>query len=187
MKSLRESPGFYDGDRWLFYRVTSGREALRGMLRPPLSLSYDVAIDRLRGSLVGPDGKTTCVVIGFNESGLKQRTRLVPLIREAASRYGGAAYRSQHLAGPIMDGYAVDQASRLAMNRFAPLSSIILFCVCLLCIDSIAATLLVFGISVLSQVVTLAILYYCGGTMTALLIVLAAPCSGAGDCRVGST
>ncbi len=71
-----------------------------------------------------------------------------------------------------MDGYAVDEASQRAMNQFAPLSAIILFCVCLLCLDSLAATLLVFGISVISQAVTLAILHYCGGTMTALLILL---------------
>jgi hypothetical protein len=34
VQSLRSAPAFYDGDDWLFHRVTSGREVLRQMTSP---------------------------------------------------------------------------------------------------------------------------------------------------------
>ncbi len=157
---------------WLFHRVVSGRELYRSFAQPKMGLSDDEARQRMAGSMLGPDGSTTAVVIAFNETGLRQRGRLVPLIRATATKFGGADYAQQHLAGPIMDGYAVDQASETTMSRFAPLSSIIVFCVCILCLDSFYAAGIVFGISCISQLIALAILHYCGGEMTALLIVL---------------
>lgn len=171
-QSLRSAPAFYDGDDWLFHRVTSGREVLRQMTSPPMSLSVPEATGRISPAILGPDGSTTAVVIGFNEQGLRQRGRLVPLIRAAALKYAGAEYANQHLAGPIIDGYEVDLASQTTMSRLAPLSSIIVFCVCLLCLDSLSAAILVFGISCICQGIALAVMHYCGGTMTALLIVL---------------
>lgn len=171
-QSLRHSRSFFDGDDWLFHRVTSGREVLRQMMSPPMSLSVSDATHRISGTLLGRDGATTAVVIGFNEAGLRQRGRLVPLIRAAAWKYAGADYASQHLAGPIIDGHEVDLASQTTMSRYAPLSSIIVFCVCLLCLDSFYAAALVFGVSCICQAVALAVMHYCGGTMTALLIVL---------------
>ncbi|MGN6546971.1 MAG: efflux RND transporter permease subunit [Aureliella sp.] len=172
VRALRESKSFFEGDDWLFERVVSGQESLAVLMAPPLSAPIDEAKRQLNGSLLGPDGETTCVVITLNERGLKKRAELVPLIRAAATRYGGAEYASQHLAGPIMDGYAVDQASQRTMSRFAPLSSMVVFAVCALCLDSLYATLLVFGVSCVSQAIALAVVYYSGGEMTALLIVL---------------
>ncbi|TWT65468.1 efflux RND transporter permease subunit [Crateriforma conspicua] len=171
-QSLRESSAFFEGDQWLFHRVVSGRDMYRMFSQPQMGLSDNDARDRIAGSLLGPDHSTTSVVIAFNEDGLRQRSRLVPMIRAAATKYGGADYTQQHLAGPIMDGYAVDEASQTTMSRYAPLSSIIVFCVCVLCLDSFYAACIVFGMSCISQLIALAILHLGGGEMTALLIVL---------------
>lgn len=104
MISLRESPGFFDGEDWLFHRVTSGREVLQQFTSPPISLPMTEAKQRIGVSLLGQNGETTAVVIGFNEAGLRQRNRLVPLIRAAAVRHAGAPLDSLHLAGPsLMD------------------------------------------------------------------------------------
>ncbi|MFK8114315.1 MAG: RND family transporter [Rubripirellula sp.] len=172
VRCLREAKGFQGDDGWLFHQVTSGRQTLQAMTDPPLSLPREEAIDRLQGSLVGPDRKTTSVVVSFTEAGLQQRGRLVGLIRAAARQHCDAGYESQHLAGPIMDGYSVDQASQTTMHRFAPLASIIAFCLCVLCLDSLIAACLVFGVSLACQGIALAVLHYSGGSMTALLIVL---------------
>lgn len=115
-ESLRSSPAFFDGDKWLFHRVTSGRDVLRQLTDAPMLLSIEDAKQRIRGSLLGPHGVTTSVVIGFNESGLDQRGRLVPLIRAAASKFAGADYPLQHLAGPIVDGYEVHLVSQTTMT-----------------------------------------------------------------------
>lgn len=170
--SLRGADAFRHDGEPLFHHVTSGRETIAAMAGPPLSIPYDEAVRRWTGSIVGPDGQTTCVVIGFSAEGVKQRSRLVPLIRAAATHYCDAPYHVQHLAGPIMDGHAVDSASQATMGTLAPLSSLVVLLVCFLCLESIAATLLVFGVSIFCQAVTFAAVDLSGGTMTALLVVL---------------
>ncbi|MCA9140470.1 MAG: MMPL family transporter, partial [Planctomycetales bacterium] len=172
VRSLRKASGFQGPDGWLFHHVTCGRQTHAALTGAPLSLSTDEATRRLCGTLIGPDGQTTCVVIGFTKSGLEQRGRLVPLIRTAARHHCGAAMENQHLAGPIMDGYCVDQASQSTMHRFAPLASIVAFCLCVFCLESLIAGCLVFGISLACQAIALSVLHYSGGSMTALLIVL---------------
>ena len=170
--ALRGAPAFRDRGKPLFHQVTSGREIVAAMNRPPLAIPVDEAIARLRGTIVGADGRATYVLVGFSEEAVRQRSRLVPLIRQAALRHGGAAYESQHLAGPIMDGYEVDRASQATVTRLAPLSSVAVLLLCYLCLDSIIATLVVFGVSLLCQLVTMALVDLSGGTMTALLVVL---------------
>lgn len=171
-RSLRKSRVFFDGNQWYFHRVTSGREILRQFTSPPMSLTEAEARERLGTFLLGPDGDTTAILIAFNEHGLRNRGTLVPLIRAAAQFHGGADVETQHLAGPVIDGYEVDLASQATMSSFAPLSSLVVFCVCLLCLDSMYGAILVFGVACACQAVALSIVHYCGGTMTALLIVL---------------
>ena len=59
--------------RW-FADVASGREALERLTAPPLSLDRGVALERLTGMLVGPDGEQTCVVIGFTPGRARRST-----------------------------------------------------------------------------------------------------------------
>ena len=170
--ALRTAPAFTEGDQPLFHNVTSGREQIGVMTRPPLSLSDAEAVGRLSGSLVGPDGETTCVVIGFTEQALRQRARLVPLIRRAATRHCQVPPQSLHLAGPIMDGYEVDRATRYTLDVLAPLSAAVVLVVCYLCVGSAGGALMVFLLSLFCQGLTLAIVHFGGGTMTALMAVL---------------
>ncbi|WP_182867311.1 efflux RND transporter permease subunit [Rhodopirellula sp. JC639] len=171
--ALRTAPAFTENDRPLFQNVTSGREQIGALTRPPISLSRAEAVGRLTGSLIGPDGQTTCVVIGFTEQALRQRSSLVPLIQAAATRHCGVPRDSQRLAGPIMDGYQVDVATRSTMNFLAPLSAALVLVLCYLCLGSAGGALLVFLLSLFCQAVTLAIVHFDGGTMTALMAVLA--------------
>jgi len=193
---LRSSNAFHDSNgTWYFDRVISGREAVATLTsnRPafqekssprsgaaagiadvlqPQPLALSSAIKRLQGTLVGPDGQTTCVVISFTEKGLAERNRLVPLIQKAIAQFCGIAPEDQHLAGPVVDGRTVDIASGRALDHFALPSAIVVFIVCIACLGSLRAALLVFGVAVVSQAATLAMIYYSGETMSALLIVL---------------
>ncbi len=148
-----------------------GREIIRQMTQS-IGLDPVEARRRVSGWVLGPDNETTCVVVSFKSSGLLHRGELVPLIRAAAHRYCGADHEALHLAGPVMDGYSVDQASRLAMERYAPLSALITLCMCIICLDSLPAALLVFAVASLCQAVSLATIHYCGDTMTALMIIM---------------
>jgi predicted RND superfamily exporter protein len=193
---LRCARVFHDdqGD-WYFDRVVSGREAVATLgATPPGNhhgdaklagttdrlppacrsqpLTRAAALKRLQGTLVGPDGKTTCVVISFNKQGLGERSRLVPLIQQAITRFCEIAPEDQHLAGPVIDGRTVDVASSRALDCFALPSALLVLLVCYLCLDSMPGALLVFGVAMVSQAATLAMVFYSGESMSALLIVL---------------
>lgn len=170
---LRTAKGFHTvGGEWFFERVTTGREIVSRMTSPPLSLSRADAVKRLSGSFVGPDGETTCIIVTFTADGLKERRSLVALIRRALKDFADVAPADVHLAGPVNDGLAVETAGSRSLNRFALPSAAIILYSCWWCLRSIRAAFLVFGLSVLAQGVTLALIHFCGGSMTALLIVM---------------
>lgn len=175
---LRNDRTFFAADgSWLFHSVGSGREAAIALVAPrgegdEPGMTADQAIDRLRPSLVGPDRRTTAVVIVFTSEGLKHRSRLVQAIRNLTVEVTGVAPNDLHLAGPVIDGLSVDEASQTTVTRYAAPSSLIVFLLCWAGLRSIRAAVLVFGLATFSQAATLALVHYSGHLMTALMIVL---------------
>ena len=174
---LRTAHVFYKNDHWLFDRVASGREVVKLLVnttrqggQPVITLPD--ATRRVRSHLVGPDGVTTAVVITFNAEGLKQRKRLVDLIRQAAHEICHVPLGELHLAGPVIDGLSVDNASQATLSKYAGPSAVVVFLLCWLNLRSYRAALVVFGLAMLCQGAALALVHYSGESMSALLIVL---------------
>ena len=161
---------------WLFERVVSGREAIADLTRPlgaglP-TLSAADAAERLRAHLIGPDGKTTAVVVTFNARGLRDRDRLVELLRQAAADLCEAPKDEIHLAGPVVDGLSVDRASQATLSKYAAPSALVVLVLCWFHLRSVRAAVVVFGLAAFCQAATLALVHYSGDSMNALLIVL---------------
>jgi hypothetical protein len=114
----------------------------------------------LRGSLIGDDQQTTCLVVAFNAAGLKRRGELVPYIRAVVTKYADVPPSDLHLAGPVIDGLSVDEASQRTMDTYAAPSALVTLIVACLCLRSIRSALLVFGLSVYCQLITLACVDY---------------------------
>ncbi|QDU55711.1 efflux RND transporter permease subunit [Aeoliella mucimassa] len=169
---LRTAKVFYQDDQWLFHKVTSGREAALSLSGGDSTITYQDAKRRLSGYLVGPDGSTTAVIVTFNAQGLAQRKRLVDLITKATEEFCGVRNDEMHLSGPVIDGLSVDNSSQATLSKFAGPSAVVIFLLCWLNLRSIRAALVVFGLAMLSQGATLALVYYAGDSMNALLIVL---------------
>lgn len=173
VKRLREDAAFFDADRnWLFDRVVCGRETYTRMTGKKDLFQPAEARRRLRGTLIGPDQKTTCVAIGFTPAGLADRVRLVPEVRRVVAETAAVAPDAIHMAGPVIDGYSVDRASKSAMDLLAVPSAALLFVVCWLCLRQFRAAVLVFAVALYAQALTLAIIHYSGEQMNALLIVM---------------
>jgi predicted RND superfamily exporter protein len=153
-------------------QVVTGQEALRGLMAEPLLLTRQQALTRLRGTLVGPDGQTTTAVVTFTPAGLRHRREVVALIRRGLAESCHAPLAMQHFAGPVIDGLSVDEASNDSLNRFAVPSALVVFLVCWWWLRWLPGALLVTGVSLYCEAATLALIYWCGGEMTALLIVL---------------
>ncbi|MBI1310723.1 MMPL family transporter [bacterium] len=170
---LERSPAFFDNSgAWYFESVVTGRQVLADLTSGPFGLSRAEAIERLRGPLIGPDGEATCAIVTFTADGLAQREVLVKYLRGALSKYCGVPAGEWHLAGPIIDGLSVDLAGRSALDQFALPSALTVLFVCVLCLWRVVPALVVFGLSVFCQGATLALVHYCGDTMSALLIVM---------------
>lgn len=173
VQALREAPQFYDAHgAWLFHSVACGREMVEQLASGSAGLDWNQAAERLRGSLVGPDAQTTCLIVAFTPAGSKQRQQLVTNIQETIERVCGVAPPDQHLAGPVIDGLSVDVASKAALDRLALPSALIVLVVACWCLRSLRMGLMVFGLSLLAQAASLALVHFCGETMSALLIVL---------------
>jgi predicted RND superfamily exporter protein len=171
--ALRTSPVFEDSQhRSFFESVMSGSELVQQLAAPPLSLSDDAARRRLLGTLVGSDQQTTCLIVTFTPEGVLQREAIVEQIHQVIEHFSGVAREAHHFAGPIMDGLAVDIASHKTLSELGLPSSLVVFGLCYLALRSVRAALLVFGVSTYAQIVTLALLDYCGRELSALLIVL---------------
>ncbi len=172
-RQLREDPAFQDPKgKSYFESVVTGRELVLQLVAPPLSLPLASVRERLKGSFLGVDGETTCVSLTFTEAGLERRSALVDQFQQVLERICSVPRNRQHLAGPVMDGLAVDRASKRTLDQLAIPSALLVFALCHLALGSLPSAILVFGISLYAQGLTLAAVHYGGREMSALLIVM---------------
>ena len=186
----------------LFHAVHCGRETLQSMVkrdetslsRPSAVDSPDVAdgrqssepavsddqgrmslvnaIQRLQGTMIGTDGRTTCVVVMLNSAGLARRESVVENLRRAIRVCCSVADDDLHLAGPVIDGLTTDQASHRSLTNFAGPSALIMFVICWWSLRSLFSGAVVFLAACFCQAVLLAVIFYSGQKLSALLIIL---------------
>tara|TARA_R110002111_G_scaffold144910_2_gene211265 strand:+ start:118239 stop:120518 length:2280 start_codon:yes stop_codon:yes gene_type:complete len=173
VNALRTDADFKDEQReWYFERVISGREMYRALSSPEMGLTNEEVHSRLHGIFIGKDAKTTCIIVSFTPTGLQKRKALVESIRSALQTHCQLEANQWYMAGPIIDGLEIDIASKDSLDRFVLPSTVIVLLICWICLRSFRAALLVFGLSLLAQGITLAIIHYSGESITALLIVM---------------
>ncbi len=140
--------------------------------RPRLVLSEASAVERLRGTLLGRDGELTSVICVLNSAGLERRAALVPELKRRIQDLFEIPESELHLAGPVIDGLTVDEASHRSLTQFALPSSLVIFAICLLSLRSFRAAIVVFLTASLCQALVLSVIYYSGERLSALLIIL---------------
>jgi predicted RND superfamily exporter protein len=131
-----------------------------------------MAVQRLQGSLIGPDGRTTCVIVTLNAAGLAVRADVVAALQESIRNCCQVQPEDIHLAGPVIDGLTVDAASHQSLTKFAGPSAIVIFIICWWSLRSVIGGLVVFLTACFCQAVLLAVIHYTGETLSALLIIL---------------
>ena len=165
---LRNESGLQHPLRW----VRSGTETLEQLTSSPVNLKSASAVRRLQGTLVGPDGKQTCLVLSFSERGLEKRRILIPGIRQLiASEVDLPTDKIAVVGGPF-EGATVDAESVRSIQVFSPPSALIAALLCLICLRSIPLTASIVAVAVIGEGLVLAAVYYTGTPMNAVLIVL---------------
>lgn len=156
--------------KW-FDRVNTGPRLLDTLTAEPFNLSRQEALSRLQGTLVGPDHQTTCALVILSAIGDARRTTVVAELQKIA-RLCGVDPKTVRLGGDAVINAAVDLESERAISQWIILSWTIALAVAWSCLRNVKLILMIFVVSGYSSVLGTAVIYYTGGTMNLVLVVV---------------
>jgi predicted RND superfamily exporter protein len=164
------TPRGENGEPW-FEDATSGRAILERLTGEPLLMPRDEAVAWLQGTLIGPDGESTCVVVPLTPAGLDARRHAVAWLRRQVADAGIPA-EAARFAGPAIDNVAVDEASSRSLRRYGPLAAIVVLLLTWRALGSLVHACLVFATSLFCVGLAFASLQTMGDRMNPVLIVM---------------
>ena len=167
----KDDPG-HDQRRAFFQSTISGPQLLDQLTAAPINLTRSTALARLQHKLVGPDGKQTCVIVTPTELGKTRLHESLAMIYQVAEDECNIPRDSIRMGGPPVINAAVDVEGARSLSRLAGLSGIVGVLIAFWCFRSIKLTALVFVTALYSGGAALAIVWYCGGTMNAILLTM---------------
>jgi predicted RND superfamily exporter protein len=153
-------------------QVMTGRSGLRQLTEPPVNLSRSDALKRLEGVVVGEDSKTSCVVVELTDYGAKYRNEAIDAVVDVVTEVTGLNEEDLFLAGPPINGLAIDQESQRSIRAYSVPSVLISFVLCWVCLRSLLLSILVLIVGIYGQGLMLSLVIWSGNEMNAILIVL---------------
>ena len=162
------------GRKKLFSSITTGPRLIKRLGEGRYPLEREEVIDRFHNTLIGKDKKITCAVITFNKFGadLGQLRKSVELIRNIASNECAVKPEALHMGGPPVDNVALDESGESSLFRLAGISAAVGLLVAWWCLRIPKLIFLVFSTGIYSAMLSLAIVYYTGTTMNAILLTM---------------
>jgi len=160
-----------DGSDW-FQKVITGQRALEALMTGPSQLSREEALERLEGTLVGPDRESTCAVVILSKKGDADRTGALAAIKEIAATRCGLDPGALRLGGDVVINAAIDIESTRAIRKWMGLSWAIALLCAWLSLRRAKLMAMMFVVSVYSAGIGTALVHYTGGTMNLLLVLV---------------
>jgi predicted RND superfamily exporter protein len=161
----------HGSERPYFRKVMTGADAIAEMTER-LDLTPEQAIQRLRGSLIGPDRRTTCVVLTLSHFGEQNARKAVDRVHEVAVKECDIPADQLHLGGPPVDNAAIDKAGESSLIRLASLSGLIGLVVSWWSLRSRRLVAMVMFTGIYTILLSMAIVYYSGTPMNAILLTM---------------
>lgn len=155
-----------------FRSAVTGRQMLQRLMSRPLALPREEAIDRLRGLVIGPDGKTSCVVLTISDRGAEDRTAAVNRIRRAARDVRDLDIDRLRMGGATVDAATINVESQRLLLELAALSGAVALAITGLRLRSLRLAVIILAVAVYSTGLALSILYYSGGNMNLVMTML---------------
>ncbi len=155
-----------------YQRALTASRLLDRMTMPPSDIPHDEALRRLQGILVGPDGKTTCVILILSKTGADDRVKAVETLLALAKSECGLIEDELYLGGPTVDAATIDIESRRMLTELTLVSAVIAFVVTWWRVRSFRLALVVLTSSAYSTGLALSVLFYTGGNMNLLMTML---------------
>lgn len=176
----------------LFKSLTTGPDTLAQLSRkdgPLWPLGVDdahaaeearrKAMERLTGALFAEDGKQTCLILTFSEAGKRDLRRVIGRevmgrpqgrLRYLATVECGISAEDLKLGGPPVDNVAIDEEGQITLARLIVLSAIVGIGLSLFLVRSVRVTLILFSIGGLAAANSLAMVWWTGGTVDAIMM-----------------
>ncbi len=152
-------------------RVITSTEVVDRLQQGPADLSRAAAIARVRGVFVGRD-EAAVLLIELSGAQQEQYAQLLTTLTQIAHDVLGLSRDELRLGGGVYEAVIVDEASDRSLKRFVVPSSLAALAVAWLCLRSLKLTFVVLIIAGYCQLTGVALIYYCGGQLNAVLIVL---------------
>lgn len=156
----------------LFQFALSGRDLLRELQGSDIDLSYRSAVARLKGSFIGPDEKSTCILVMLTEAGVYSRQESIVLIHQTALPLFSIKSSELVLVGTAVDGATIDEASLKSIKEYALPSMIVASLLCWWCVRSLLFTCMIFLAALVGQGLVLSLATLSGDPMNAVVIVV---------------
>lgn len=156
----------------LFKRIITSREALVELTTEPMNLPRDEAIARLRGTLLGADGKTAALVAMVNEAGAADRHAALNTIHRVAQEKAGLTGDDLRLGGPTVESVSLDNESARSRYTLATISVVVALFLAWRCLRHVRLVLMVFATALLCAATSVAIVFFAGHTMNLLLVMM---------------
>lgn len=170
-------------DEKFFTDVSTGRQLLEKLTTGAHPLAYADAIDRLKGSILGPDGRQTCVIVSLDP---KTTAKLKPILGRGQMRIfrpnlppgvlrrlideAGISDSELHLGGPPVDNISIDEEGERTLVRLAGLSGLLGLALAWWSLRSVVLTMIVFGCAVTSAAASLAMIWATKETVDAIVL-----------------
>jgi predicted RND superfamily exporter protein len=176
-------------DRPIYFKAAqTGPRAVGRMTDPdgPLRLEVDDAVARLVGSLIGPPppgvdpgspaddvaARQTCLVLTLADTARENLHGAIDLIRDVAVEECGIPEPTLHMGGPPVDNVSIDRAGQTSVTLLFGLSLVVGCIVSWLSLKSGVLVGLVLASGVYSMFASLAVVWYSGYPVDAILLTM---------------
>ena len=154
----------------MFAKVISGPDTLAQL--SDIGITEARARARLKGLLIGPDDKTTCLLAYPFTKFKNERRVILERIFEIAKTEFDISAEELHTGGPTVDGAAIETESKKSLGTFLWMSVVLVFFLTWFRMRDLPLTLLVILFSGLCASISLTILYWTGGKMNLTMVML---------------
>lgn len=174
-------------DRPLYFKTAqTGPRAVSRMTAEPLNLEPEEAISRLTGALIGPapkgvvpgsaednlEQRQTCLVLTLADTARANLHGAIDLIKQVAAEECGVPEKTIHMGGPPVDNVSIDKAGQTSVTVLFALSLVVGFFVSWWSLKSKLLVGLVLASGVYSMFASLAVVWYSGYPVDAILLTM---------------
>jgi uncharacterized protein len=170
-----------------FHSVTTGRRLLNQLTEPPMDIPYAAAVGRLKGIVIGPDGRQTCLIATLTPEAVDHFRAAIGRGNQGRFQIGqpegvlfqklrqcGIAPDLVHLGGPPVDNVAIDEEGERTLVRLGVLAGLVGLVLAGWSLRSVRLTMIVFACGLLSAAGSLAAVWLVGQTTDAILMSMPA-------------